>query len=114
MYSAQIGSLPILTIYGEAALDTTSSGVRNLAVGIGTTSPMHMLDILAGSTTPDTTGKTTNYYGVSVNNQATSSTASITISIIKRFLIHIYLTFSRENKSGPAPSRRGPPTFDLL
>ncbi len=74
-YSAQINSNPILTIFGEA---DGAGGVRNtLAVGIGTTSPLHQLDILAGSTTDFTTGKTANYYGINVSNQATSSTASI-------------------------------------
>lgn len=73
-YSANLNGVPVLTIYGQA----TSSGViHNLAVGIGTTSPLHQLDILAGSTTPETTGKLRNYFGINVVNQATSSTAAL-------------------------------------
>jgi hypothetical protein len=76
-YSAMIANSPILTIYGESNASQAQPVKNTLAVGIGTTTPAHQLDIQAGSTTPFATGKTQNYYGINVNNLATSSTASI-------------------------------------
>jgi hypothetical protein len=74
-YSASLDGNPLLTIFGRSdglgGILATSTGV-----GIGTTTPLAMLDIFAGSTTPFTTGFTTNYNAVSVVNQATSSTAN--------------------------------------
>ncbi len=73
-YSANIDDFSVLTLFSQA---DGSGRAKNIAVGISTTSPFHQLDILAGSTTPHTTGKTANYYGINVHNQATSTTASI-------------------------------------
>ncbi|OHA15608.1 MAG: hypothetical protein A3B08_03440 [Candidatus Taylorbacteria bacterium RIFCSPLOWO2_01_FULL_43_44] len=75
-YSSNINGNSILTVYATA---DGVGGIRNdLAVGIGTTTPLAMLDVFAGSTTPFTTGKTADYNAFNISNQATSSTASLT------------------------------------
>ena len=75
-YTANLQSNPILTVFavsdGLGGIIATST-----AVGIGTTTPMAMLDIFAGSTTPFTNGWTNNYDAVAITNQATSSTANV-------------------------------------
>ena len=76
-YSAQIAGTPILTIYGVAHGTTAQTVKDSLAVGIGTTTPLHALDIFAASSTIFTTGKTADFFGLRVDNRATSSTASI-------------------------------------
>ena len=73
-YTAHLDGHPMLTIYGLAG---GGGELTNLAVGIGPPPPLPQLDILPGSPTPLTTGKTANYFGLNIDNQATSSTASI-------------------------------------
>ncbi|HTK33475.1 MAG TPA: hypothetical protein VL335_02945, partial [Candidatus Paceibacterota bacterium] len=61
-YSAQIGTSPILTVYGEA---NGSGGSQNLRLGIGTTSPFATLSVagdiaLTGGLYDNTTSRGTN------------------------------------------------------
>lgn len=65
-YSAQIGSTPVLTVYGES---DGSSGAQNLRLGIGTTTPSSRLalaqssdDVSGGILLQSTTGSSTSMY----------------------------------------------------
>jgi len=75
-YTASIAGDSILTV---SAQSNGVGGILNTfrGVGIGTTSPLAMFDVVMGSTTLSSTGFTAAYNGVNFNNLATSSTASI-------------------------------------
>jgi hypothetical protein len=74
-YTAMLDGSPMLTIFGKSngqgGIIASSTGV-----GIGTTTPLAMLDIFTGSSTPFSTGHMSNYNAVAITNQATSSFAN--------------------------------------
>ncbi len=86
-YSAQIGTSPVLTVYGEA---NGSGGSQNLRVGIGTTSPFAKLSVagdgyFVGSLTASSTGTDTglnligsvnSFFQGNIQNTSSGSSAS--------------------------------------
>ena len=89
-YTAQIGGLPILTVYAEA---DGSGNAQNTRVGIGTTSPLYTLDV-ASTTFAGGVARFSNSNGSCVINPNTTSLSCASDARLKKNIISIEDVFS--------------------